>query len=188
MNAPPSLHRYPNGALMSEAAGVLFVLIVSLGLGALFEIFGALWLGFMAAVALCVFYLAILWMRASSQWVVTDTGIEQQAHGIFRSVPVGRLAGQKVDWADLTALRLKYFATRRDQENGWFELTLLGPTGKITLQDSLIGFDRILGQATAAAEKNGVTLNEVTQANLAVFSRSVGVQIHPRTVQGHPRL
>ncbi len=188
MNAPPSLHRYPNGALMSEAAVVLVVLMVSLGLSALFEIFGALWLIFMAAAGLCVTYLAMLWLRASSQWVVSDIGIEQQAHGVFRSMPVGPFTAQKIDWTDLTGLRLKYFATRRDQENGWFELTLVGPRGKITLHDSLTGFDAVLRQAAAAAEKNGVPFNEVTRANIAAFNRSVGAPFYPGTVQGHPRL
>ena len=116
------------------------VLLVTLGLGTLLKPGGVFWLLVMAAAAVCIVYLVMVWVRASSRWQVTDSGIEQQAGGLIAALPLSRLTDKSVDWATLTDLRLKYYATRRDQENGWFELTVSGPHGKITLQETLTRF------------------------------------------------
>ena len=167
---------------MSEAAGAVFVAAMVLGLGALFEMGSFLWMVFLVMGAVCIVYFCTICIRASSLWQMSEAGIAQKGEGIVSALMPKRMISRTVAWRTLTGLRLKYYATRRDQENGWFELTLIGPDGKITLTDSLIGFDHILHQAVRAADHNGVSLNEVTKANLARCHRP---QFHPIT-QGFP--
>lgn len=69
-------------------------------------------------------------------------------------------------WAELTGLRLRFYSTRRDRRDGWFQAVLTGPGGRIRIDSRLDGFDEVMEDAVWAAQRNGVALDRATCANL----------------------
>ena len=92
--------------------------------------------------------------------------IECGENGITVGGPVPR----RIDWADLTDLRLRYFSTRRDRENGWMQLVLKRPGASIRIESTLTGFKDIVAIAIKAAHKKGIHLSPATLGNLEVLS------------------
>lgn len=73
-------------------------------------------------------------------------------------------------WDDLTGFKLRWYATRRDRSQGWFELRLdAGRRRKVRLvaDDRLEGFFQLLAAARDAARRNLVEFDEATSHNLA---------------------
>ncbi|MDH3241677.1 MAG: hypothetical protein OEO83_13545 [Alphaproteobacteria bacterium] len=82
--------------------------------------------------------------------------------------------GRPLAWRELAGLRLRHFATRRDQPGGgWMELRLRGAGQRITVDSGLDGFSDILRAAHAAALANGVKFDPVTAANLTAFGLAI---------------
>lgn len=82
--------------------------------------------------------------------------------------------GRTLAWQELSGLRLRHFATRRDQPGGgWMELRLRGASQRITMDSGLEGFSDILRAALAAALANGVDFDPVTIANLQALGLKV---------------
>jgi len=70
-------------------------------------------------------------------------------------------------WRELRGLRLRHFATRRDQPGaGWMELRLRGTALRFKIDSGLDGFSEVLRAAHAAALANGVRFDPATAANL----------------------
>ncbi len=89
---------------------------------------------------------------------------------------------QTLAWADLKGMKLAYYSTRRLRDKdrqggkGWMELKLMGRRGNMTFDQSLDGFDSVVGAALQAAQAHDVALSEVTRANLDAmgFATSFG--------------
>ncbi|MCW2245093.1 hypothetical protein M2352_000684 [Azospirillum fermentarium] len=82
-------------------------------------------------------------------------------------VTVRGLAGTvALRWADLTGVRLRFYSTRRDRRDGWFQAVLAGPGGRIRIDSRLDGFDGLMEDAVWAARRNGVALDRTTCGNL----------------------
>ena len=96
------------------------------------------------------------WLRRSLRVAVDDTGI---------SVTGLRSAG--LSWDDLKRFKLSYFSTRRDRSNGWMQLYLGGPSGRLSFDSNLDGFDEICRRAFRAATDNEVPLTSASLRNLA---------------------
>lgn len=78
--------------------------------------------------------------------------------------------GRRVSWSELSRLRLAYFSTRRDGENGWFQLTLEGGGRRVSIESSLPHFHDILLAATRAATARSLALDAASRANLAALA------------------
>lgn len=89
---------------------------------------------------------------------------------------VGRLSPRpcSIPWRELTTLRLAYYSTRRDRGDGWLQLTLAGPQGRLAVDSRLEGFDVLAGRAAAAAIDNGLSLDPATAANLSALGAPAG--------------
>jgi hypothetical protein len=72
-------------------------------------------------------------------------------------------------WAELDALKLRYYAPRRKKGNGWMTLTLRARDRRLTLDSTLPDFDSIASLAIAAARRNGIDLDDITVGNLAAL-------------------
>lgn len=72
-------------------------------------------------------------------------------------------------WKDLKGLRLAYYAPMRRQNNGWYQLTLMGKEGAVRLDSTLDGFDDLLRSASDAATQAKLTLDPPTRENLAAL-------------------
>ena len=76
-----------------------------------------------------------------------------------------------VAWRELSGLRLRYYATRRNRQGGWMTLQLKAGRTRIALDSSLTGFPDIVARAVQAARQNAVALDAVTIANLEALDR-----------------
>lgn len=95
-------------------------------------------------------------LRQRTQVTLDDRGMEMRVLGVRR-----------LDWTDLSALKLAYYATRRDREAGWMQLTLRGPAGRLRIDSTLSQFDRIVERAVQAATERNLAMTAATRANLA---------------------
>jgi hypothetical protein len=90
------------------------------------------------------------------------TVIETDEQGIAAHGPIRKA----IAWPALRDVRLRYYSTRRDREQGWMQLTLRGRRGRLSLDSTIEDFDGIAQQAAERAQRNGVELGEATVNNL----------------------
>jgi hypothetical protein len=77
-----------------------------------------------------------------------------------------------IAWCDLDRMKLAYYSTRRDRQDGWMQLELHAGRTWLGLDSRIAGFDRLVRRAAEAAAARGLALNDATIANL----RSLGVR------------
>jgi hypothetical protein len=152
-------YRYPATTLMPDYLRVGVGLAVTAG--------PLLALDLAPAIAILLAALASLFA-----WFGVRTGLRQLSWvelsptGIALAGPVRR----QLSWQQLRRLRLAYYAPRRARRDGWLQLTLRGPAGAPIRVDSTVdGFEEVLRRATAAAAANQLSLDPVTEANLAAL-------------------
>ena len=85
--------------------------------------------------------------------------------GVAVAAPVAR----HLAWDEMTDLKLRYSATRRDKSDGWMHISVRGPGGRIKAESMITDFETLAQRAAEAATRNGLTLNEVTRTNLAAL-------------------
>ncbi len=99
------------------------------------------------------------------------THIELDEAGICARGPLGAA----IRWEDLRSLRLGYYSTRRDREEGWMQLRLRSAQRTIRIDSEVDGFADIARAAAAEARRRGVDVDEATRANL----RALGIAQSP---------
>ena len=150
-----SRHRYPGASLAADyARGGVGVLLTAGPLLAVPVHAAVAWL-LGGAAALFVFFL----MRTALRHA---TVIETDDHGIAARGPISRT----IAWPALSDVRLRYYSTRRDREQGWMQLTLRGGGRRLTVESSIEDFDAIARDAAAMARRNGIDLSEATLNNM----------------------
>lgn len=80
--------------------------------------------------------------------------------------------GTRIDWHELTRLRLAWFTVRRGGKQGWMELKVRAGRSRLRLDSRLEGFDEVARRAVAAAHERGLDLDPVTLANLRTLDLS----------------
>jgi len=78
-------------------------------------------------------------------------------------------AGGSIDWEELQDLRLRYYSTRRDRENGWMHLKVKGRHATIRIDSSIEGFDRIVERMAAEAARRRIQIGDSTRSNWAAM-------------------
>lgn len=121
--------------LMLDVAGVVAVTLG--GLAVLFAVFGA----------------RTAWRHR--------TVLEITGDGIILREPARR----QVRWSELTGCRLDYFAPRREDGEGWMQLTVKGAGQTIRVESTIAGFDRIAAAVAGAATACEIELTDITAAN-----------------------
>lgn len=92
------------------------------------------------------------------------------------------LISVRIRWADLGSLRLAYYTTRRDRENGWFRLQLAAGDTRLALYSGLTGFEDVARHAVRAAGNRGLALDGPTVDNLnAIGIKYIGCATEPAT-------
>lgn len=165
-------HRYDPSELRGDyiraGAGLavcIGAVMVSGGGGAAAIIFG------LAGLLFLVFGLRTL-VRQGSIFELTPEGIKRSNARNF-GPPANRLL-----WREITTVKLSFYSTRRDRSNGWMQLRLTGSEGKICLDSTVAGFEKIAERAAHAAAENSLRLGTATVSNFA----SVGISV--RTEDG----
>lgn len=87
--------------------------------------------------------------------------------------PLPGLGPRRVVWDELAELRLRFFSTRRDRTEGWMQLTLKSPGGRLSIESSVEGFDGIARRAAQAAARNGIALSDASAGNFAALGIAV---------------
>lgn len=151
-------YRYPARSLAAEYARA--------GIGAALFLAALAWLEPVAAIGGLLAAGAALFLVYFARTVCRQlTRIEQDETGIRAHGPLGAA----IRWADLRSLRLDYYSTRRDQEEGWMQLRLRGARGTIRVDSGLDGFSELARLAAARARGCGLELDDTTRANLALL-------------------
>lgn len=83
--------------------------------------------------------------------------------------------GRRLPWSEVRMVRLAYFTTRRDREDGWFQLTVAGGGARLAVDSALDGFRAIALTAARTAVANGIGLDAATRANFA----ALGIPLPP---------
>lgn len=74
-----------------------------------------------------------------------------------------------IAWDEVTGLRLRYFATRRNRSAGWMQLIVRAPGVTLRLDSTLEGFPAIARRAARAACDRQVKLSAATVDNMRAF-------------------
>ncbi len=90
------------------------------------------------------------------------THIEATEAGLTVSGPLGAT----IRWADLDALKLAYYSTRRDRRDGWMQLELRDGHSTVRLDSRIEGFNELVERSARAAALRGLQLGPATAANL----------------------
>jgi hypothetical protein len=93
------------------------------------------------------------------------TRIELDEAGIRAVGPMGGA----IRWDALRELRLDYYTTRRDGEEGWMQLRLRGGRQVLRIDSALSGFPDVVLHAAAVAARRDLVLDASTAANLEAF-------------------
>jgi len=149
-------YRYSTAALKGDLvrAGIGFVLCATpIALVSL-----EIWVAFLLATPAGLFALfgARTWLRRGVRVAVDEAGITATG-----------LTSARLSWGDLHRFKLSYFSTRRDRSNGWMQLNLHGPSGRLSIDSNLEGFDDVCRHAFRAATDNDVELSSASLRNLA---------------------
>ena len=163
VEAGESRHRYP-------ARAVLLDYLYS-GLGLLFTL-GPLGLAASAGPAAWVLGgLGALFAVYGVRTVLRHrTCLRLSADGIV----VEGLLRRRLPWDRLTRCTLGYYATRRNRDRGWMQLTLKAGGRRLRIDSQIEGFDRIVRRAVRAAESHGIAFDHITQENLRALGISGG--------------
>ena len=163
VEAGESRHRYP-------ARAVLLDYLYS-GLGLLFTL-GPLGLAASAGPAAWVLGgLGALFAVYGVRTVLRHrTCLRVSADGIV----VQGLLRRRLPWDRLTRCTLGYYATRRNRDRGWMQLTLKAGGRRLRIDSQIEGFDRIVRRAVHAAESCGIAFDHITQENLRALGISGG--------------
>jgi hypothetical protein len=111
-----------------------------------------------AAAALFLVYFGRTVCRQLTHFELDQTGIRVKG-------PLGAA----IRWEDLRALRLDYYATRRDREGGWMQMRLRDARRTIRIDSELDCFVDLVRVVVLEARRRGIDLDEPTRANLDVL-------------------
>ena len=159
-----SEHRYPGRSLVGDYLRGGIGLVITCALLAMADMLSVFQYIMIALALLFAGFVLRTLQRHLTVYSVSETGV--RARG-----PLGR----EIAWSELADLRLRYFATRRDRKSGWFQLTLRGNGGRLSMDSELDGFDTVLEHAADAARRNRLALSDATTENLA----STGFAVEP---------
>jgi hypothetical protein len=151
--------RYPWRALGLDYAGAVAGLAVTLGPLGLVRLAAPVAWVLTAAAALFLVYFGRTVCRQL-------THIELDEAGIRVAGPAVGLLSAAIRWEDLRLLRLDYYSTRADREEGWMQLKLADRQRTIRVDSDLDGFAQVADRAAREASRLGLAIDASTLNNL----------------------
>jgi hypothetical protein len=153
-------HAYPSSAMIGDYARAAAGLVPSAAILATMPLASPA-AGVLAALAALfgVFGLRTA-LRHGTEIELTETGL----------VASGPLGGS-IAWAELDAIKLAYYSTRRDRSRGWMQLELRAGRSRLRLDSRIEGFGLVVDRAAAAARARGLALSAATASNLEALGR-----------------
>ncbi len=154
-----SQHRYPLQTLLKDDVKAVLGLAVSAT--PLFFIGGISVVVFFIFLALTFLFL-IFGLRTALRHA---TNIEVSDLGVRVRGPMGAT----IAWDDLRDVRLRYYSTRRDREQGWMDLRLKGRRKTVRIESAIEDFESIVRKAADFAPRHGIEFSAATRANLVAM-------------------
>jgi len=159
-----SVHRYRPKALAGDYLRAGIGLLVTAGPALLLEtqpvvtaILGAL------AGLFCLFGLRV-GLRHNTAVEAGEQAIE--AHGV---------GGTRIAWGDIEQVRLDYFSTRRDGRDGWMQMKVSGPNGRIRAESTIEDFERLAAVVASRAPAR-IAMTDTTLGNF----QALGIPVRDR--------
>ena len=153
-----TLHRYPAKVLIADDLRAAAGLAVSVGILSVARLPNVLTYIFAALTALFAAFALRTILRHLTALEGSDTGVRTTGPG-----------GGSIDWEELQDLRLRYYSTRRDRENGWMHLKIKGRHATVRVDSSIEGFDRIVERTAAEAARRRIQVGDLTRSNWAAM-------------------
>ena len=72
---------------------------------------------------------------------------------------------RSVKWANVEAVRLRYYSTRRSRKDGWMTLRLKADGRWVEIDSHLEGFETLARLVAEAANRRGLVLDPTTRGN-----------------------
>lgn len=151
-------HRYPARALVADYLRASLGSGLTLGPLALAQPAAPVAWALAAGAALFLVYFARTVCRQLTRIELDEAGIRTRG-------PLGAA----IRWGDLRSLRLAYYSTRRDREEGWMQLKLRDARHTIRIDSDLERFADIARAAAARAAAAGLELDQATRSNLSAL-------------------
>jgi len=79
----------------------------------------------------------------------------------------------RLPWREITRLRLDYFSTRRQREQGWMQLKVSGGFRRIRVDSTIDGFEELANVVAGIARENGIPMADTAVANF----RALGIEV-----------
>ena len=79
---------------------------------------------------------------------------------------------RKIKWSQVNGTKLRFFTVKKARDAGWMELILLTSSGKIKIDSSIDGFNKIAEAVAQAVERMDVKIDETSVENF----NSLGIQ------------
>jgi len=76
---------------------------------------------------------------------------------------------RSVKWANVEAVRLRYYSTRRSRKDGWMTLRLKADGRWVELDSHLEGFETLARFVAEAANRSGLVLDPTTRGNFSAM-------------------
>jgi hypothetical protein len=152
-------YRYPRRALWLAYAGSTAGVAATLALLGFAQLAAPVAWVATAVAALFLVYFARTVCRQLTHFELDETGI--RAVG-----PAAGLLSAAIRWEELRSLRLDYYSTRRDREEGWMQLKLSDAQHTLRIDSELDGFAELARAAARAAAARGLALEASTLSNL----------------------
>lgn len=151
-------HRYPPRALAADYLGASLGVGLMLAPLALVQPAAPVAWALTAGAALFLVYFARTVCRQLTRIELDEAGIRTRG-------PLGA----DIRWGNLRSLRLAYYSTRRDREEGWMQLKLRDARHTIRIDSDLERFAELARAAAASAEAAGLELDPATRSNLSAL-------------------
>lgn len=163
-----SEHHYPSATIYGDYARTGFGLAVTAGPLVLLDLASGMSVLFAGLAGLFGWF---GWRTALRQ----VTRVELSPEAIALRGPLER----RISWAELSGVKLAYYAPRRGRENGWLQLTLRGQGRAIRVDSNLEGFDRILRRVQAQVRAQNLPVDPTTASNLGELGFAIADPADP---------
>ncbi len=157
-----SLHRYPRTSLVTDGLRSAFGLAVCFGPLIFFDVAWplAIVLGGMG-----IIFLIFTFRLVEQHW----SSIELTKNGICLNGP----RSHRLEWSELTALRLSHYGAARRSSPGWYQLSIHAQSGGLQIDSTIDRFGDIVTMATKAARDRALVLDPATTENLKMFDGDI---------------
>lgn len=153
-----TVHHYPTKAMMGDYVRAAFGLVLT-GTPILLSPPGSAALYILGPLA------ALFFIFGTRTWLRHRTVVEADEQKIV----VRGLWRSELAWSDLEEAKLNYYSTKRDRSQGWMQLVLRGPRGRLRFDSTLDGFPDVARRAYQTARAKGLELSEASISNFAAL-------------------